>query len=137
MAIAAIRATREATLNVENEELPSLVGIPMSGESLGEDEFDGETEFALFPGDLPEDPESVFKPVESLSDPTSDPILESGSEDRNPKTESVSQAPTRFEDPLRFVRFRPPELERRADGTVLSLPIFASIVPLTICWETS
>ncbi|WP_319532152.1 YcjX family protein [uncultured Cohaesibacter sp.] len=118
MAIAAIRATREATLNVENEELPSLVGIPMSGESLGEDEFDGETEFALFPGDLPKDPESVFKPVESLSSPR----LESMDEEAGQKDESVSEAPTHFEDPLRFVRFRPPELERRTDGTVLSLP---------------
>ncbi len=54
--------------------------------------FDGKTETAIFPGDLPTDPESVFT--------------------RN----GVSDLP------LRFVRFRPPQLERTAEGLTLSLP---------------
>nr|WP_321456382.1 YcjX family protein [uncultured Cohaesibacter sp.] len=122
MAIAAVRATREATLTVEGDELPSLIGIPMQGESLGEDEFDGETEFALFPGDLPKNPESVFKQVESVSHPTYTPKAESELEDTRPEVESVSQQPEQFEDPLCFVRFRPPELDKDADGVALSLP---------------
>ncbi|WP_319413461.1 YcjX family protein [uncultured Cohaesibacter sp.] len=122
MAIAAVRATREATLTVEGDELPSLIGIPMQGESLGEDEFDGETEFALFPGDLPQDPESVFKQVESVSHPTYSAKAESELEEKRPKVESVSQQPDLFDDPLCFVRFRPPELDKDADGVALSLP---------------
>ena len=118
MALAAVRATQEATLNVDGEELPSLVGIPVSGESMGEDEFDGETEFALFPGDLPKDPESFFKPLESVSKHQHDSIHEGN----QTGFESVSEPVTRFEDPLCFVRFKPPELDKRADGSSLSLP---------------
>nr|WP_320141557.1 YcjX family protein [uncultured Cohaesibacter sp.] len=122
MAIAAVRATREATLTVEGDELPSLIGIPMQGESLGEDEFDGETEFALFPGDLPKDPESVFKRVESVSHPTYAPKADSILEDKTGQADSISELPEHFEDPLCFVRFRPPELDKNAEGVALSLP---------------
>lgn len=122
MAIAAIRATKEASLNVDGEELPSLVGIPLQGESLGEDEFDGETEFALFPGDLPSNPESVFKAVESVSNPAIESISEEKDLSHRPKPESVSEQTTLFDDPLCFVRFRPPELEKTPQGTPLSLP---------------
>ena len=118
MAIAAVRATREATLNVEGEDLPSLVGIPMEGESMGEDEFDGTSEFALFPGDLPDNPDSVFERLDSDSNPEGD----SDSEEAITKTESLSEPPVHFEDPLCFVRFRPPELEKSEEGLPLSLP---------------
>ena len=118
MAIAAVRATREASLTVEGDELPSLVGIPLEGESLGEDEFDGETEFALFPGDLPQDPESVFKAVESVSRR----LDESIGEENRPAIESVSEQDSLFDDPLCFVRFRPPELDKTREGIPLSLP---------------
>jgi uncharacterized protein len=53
-ALAAIRATREARVNQKGEELPCIVGIPQAGEYIGKTEFDGETEAAIFPGDLPE-----------------------------------------------------------------------------------
>jgi predicted YcjX-like family ATPase len=53
--------------------------------------FDGSSEIAMFPGDLPENPESVFEPG-------AEPLA------------------------LRFVRFRPPRLERTAEGLTLSLP---------------
>lgn len=55
-AIAAIRATREAHVRQKGEELDCIAGTPEKGESLGGTAFDGETEAAIFPGDLPEDP---------------------------------------------------------------------------------
>ena len=36
--------------------LPCIVGTPKAGEVIGEELFDGETEAAIFPGDLPADP---------------------------------------------------------------------------------
>jgi predicted YcjX-like family ATPase len=54
-ALAAIRATREATVKQKGEELPCIVGVPETGEVLGEISFDGAREAAIFPGDLPED----------------------------------------------------------------------------------
>ena len=60
LALASIRATREATLEQNGEKLPSIIGIPEEGETLGNDIFDGLTEAALFPGDLPEDPQQAL-----------------------------------------------------------------------------
>ncbi len=56
MALAAIRATREATLHRKGEELACIAGYPVAGETIGKESFDGETEAAVFPGDLPADP---------------------------------------------------------------------------------
>ncbi len=56
-AIAAIRATREATVTQKGEDLNCIVGLPESGEEIGSTHFDGKTEAAIFPGDLPLDPE--------------------------------------------------------------------------------
>ncbi|RUW19786.1 YcjX family protein, partial [Mesorhizobium sp. M1E.F.Ca.ET.041.01.1.1] len=58
--------------------------------------FDGKIETAIFPGDLPEKVDDVF----DLS----------GSQPEN------------NEPAIRFVRFRPPKLERTAEGVTLSLP---------------
>ncbi len=55
-AIAAIRATREATVRQGADILPCIVGTPEAGEVIGEELFDGDTEAAIFPGDLPADP---------------------------------------------------------------------------------
>jgi uncharacterized protein len=52
-ALAAIRATREAKVKQKNEELPCIAGIPQKGEKIGTTTFDGESEVAIFPGDLP------------------------------------------------------------------------------------
>ena len=52
-AIAAIRATREASVKQKGETLECIAGIPLAGETLGNSRFDGETEAAIFPGDLP------------------------------------------------------------------------------------
>ncbi len=62
LAIASVRATREASVTQAGETLPTIIGTPLPGETLNGKSFDGETEFALFPGDLPRDPESVFEP---------------------------------------------------------------------------
>ncbi|MAZ17270.1 MAG: amino acid regulated cytosolic protein [Ahrensia sp.] len=92
LALAAVRATREASVKEGNDRLPVIVGTPLSGETIGGDSFDGETETAIFPGDLPDNPDSIFE---------------------EPPTPDAAN---------RFVRFRPPRLERAADGTTLSLP---------------
>jgi len=55
-AIAALRATREATIEHGGEKLACITGIPAKGEVIGSDTFDGNTQAAIFPGDLPEDP---------------------------------------------------------------------------------
>jgi hypothetical protein len=91
LAMAAVRATREGTVSQNGETLPVIIGTPMAGERIGAQVFDGETETAVFPGDLPADPSEAFA--------------------------SESEAGS-----LRFVRFRPPRLERTAEGATLSLP---------------
>jgi hypothetical protein len=60
LAIAAVRATREATVRRGGERLPAILGTPIAGESVDGTTYDGATEIALFPGDLPDDPEAVF-----------------------------------------------------------------------------
>ena len=90
LAMAAVRATREGTVKQKGETLPVIIGTPLKGETIAGETFDGETETAIFPGDLPLKPDSVF-----------------GGEARIP---------------IRFIRFRPPKLERNADGVTLSLP---------------
>ncbi len=59
-AMAAIRATREGTARHDGEELPVIIGIPEKGEEIGGEVFDGRTEAAIFPGDLPEDPRKAL-----------------------------------------------------------------------------
>ena len=60
LALAAIRATRESTVTHDGETLPAVVGTPMAGEVLDGVSYDGKTEIALFPGDLPDDPDAVL-----------------------------------------------------------------------------
>ena len=95
VALASVRATREATIARGNETLPCIVGVPQAGERIGGDVFDGETEAAVFPGDLPQDPDSVYRGGAALDGLT---------------------------DGLRFVRFRPPRLVAGPDGARLTLP---------------
>jgi uncharacterized protein len=91
LAMAAVRATREGTVRESGDTLPVIIGRPLAGETIGRDRFDGETETAIFPGDLPRDPKVALE--------------ESG-----------------LRAPIRFVRFRPPRLEKTAEGMTLSLP---------------
>ncbi|HEY0293326.1 MAG TPA: YcjX family protein [Hansschlegelia sp.] len=87
VALAAVRATREGTVRQGREELPVIIGVPERGEGSGGQSFDGEEEIAVFPGDLPADPEIA---------------LRSGGY----RGRAVSEA----DGDLRFVKFRPPLL---------------------------
>ncbi len=103
IAMAAVRATREATVKHRGQELPAILGTPLPGERLNGDTYDGKTEIAMFPGDLPQDPESIFHKDESFCEETQ-PDFQSAQAD------------------LQFLRFRPPELDTTAEGLTLSLP---------------
>jgi uncharacterized protein len=59
-AIAALRTTREASVNQKGEELACISGTPIKGETIGDLIFDGEKEAAIFPGDLPSDPNAAL-----------------------------------------------------------------------------
>lgn len=100
LAMAAVRATREGTVRQGKETLPVIIGTPLEGETIAGETFDGDTETAIFPGDLPEKPGLIFQQP-------------------GPDEENAGSAP---EHSLRFVRFRPPRLERTAEGVTLSLP---------------
>ena len=52
-ALAAIRATREVEAREQGGRLACIAGTPLAGERLDGQNFDGGTEIALFPGDLP------------------------------------------------------------------------------------
>lgn len=98
LAMAAVRATREGTVKQGRDTLPVIIGTPIEGETIGKERFDGSAETAIFPGDLPERADVVFQHF--------------GTNHRQDA-----------EDPaIRFVRFRPPRLERTAEGVTLSLP---------------
>ncbi|MDW6026466.1 YcjX family protein [Mesorhizobium sp. BAC0120] len=97
LAMAAVRATREGTVKQGRETLPVIIGTPLKGETIGNETFDGETETAVFPGDLPEKPGAVFAPPKERAKVMDDPLI-------------------------RFVRFRPPRIERTSEGVSLSLP---------------
>ncbi|HVY42260.1 MAG TPA: YcjX family protein [Hyphomicrobiaceae bacterium] len=53
MAVAALRATREAEVKRADERLPVVVGTPLPGERIAGETFDGSRPAAIFPGDLP------------------------------------------------------------------------------------
>jgi predicted YcjX-like family ATPase len=82
IALAAIRATREAKIRQGGETLDAIIGVPEAGERLDGEVFDGESEAAIFPGQLPADPKTLF---------SGDAI-----------------ALTEAQADLRFLRFRPP-----------------------------
>jgi predicted YcjX-like family ATPase len=91
VALAAVRATREAMVARGREKLPSILGTPAAGEMANGETFDGNTEVATFPGDLPLDPEQLFNGDTGFRGLTS-----AGAEKAD----------------FRFLRFRPPLLER-------------------------
>jgi len=61
VALASVRATREAMVRENGVKLPAIVGTPEAGETIDGQAFDGLTEAAIFPGELPERPEAVFE----------------------------------------------------------------------------
>jgi predicted YcjX-like family ATPase len=96
IALAAVRATREARVGGPDEPpVEAVIGTPLEGERIGDDYFDGQTEAAIYPGELPSDPEAVFR-----------------------------EAPPRDPDEVdyRFVRFRPPAPVWTEDGTLIPPP---------------
>src|SRR5438309_4856426 len=95
VALAAVRATREAQVARGREKLPSIVGTPAPGETANGEAFDGETEVATFPGDLPADPGALFNGTDAFR--------------------GLSTAAAEKSD-FRFLRFRPPKLEREGNG---------------------
>lgn len=56
MAIAALKATRDAEVRQNGDVLSCIAGVPMPGEVVGGTTFDGRREAVIFPGDLPSDP---------------------------------------------------------------------------------
>lgn len=61
VALASVRATRETNVREGRETLKAVAGTPEAGEFVGDERFDGETEAAIFPGELPQDVEAVFR----------------------------------------------------------------------------
>ncbi|MBX9741468.1 MAG: YcjX family protein [Beijerinckiaceae bacterium] len=96
IALAAIRATREASVRQGRETLDAIVGTPLKGETVGGEIFDGEQEVAIFPGTLPADPRTVFR-GDALAVPEG-------------------------EADYRFVRFRPPTPQPDGAGGFNPLP---------------
>jgi uncharacterized protein len=95
VALAAVRATREAQVQRGRDKLPSILGTPALGEIASGETFDGETEVATFPGDLPDDPEELFKGEGAFR--------------------GLSTAAAEKTD-FRFLRFRPSKLDRDGSG---------------------
>ncbi|MDB5505440.1 MAG: Amino acid regulated cytosolic protein [Devosia sp.] len=62
LALASVRATTEGTLEEAGETLPCIIGKPLAGETIGGKIYDGVEEIALFPGDLPANPDTVLEP---------------------------------------------------------------------------
>ena len=60
LAMAAVRATHEMRIRQGRADLPAIAGVPEAGEVVGGEVFDGLSEAAIFPGELPEHPERVF-----------------------------------------------------------------------------
>jgi predicted YcjX-like family ATPase len=92
LALAAVRATHEGLAKKNGEKLPCIIGSPLPGETIGRRTFDGDEEFAIFPGDLPADPKLALETIEIEA------------------------------DELRFVRFRPPNPVKLASGGFAPFP---------------
>ena len=95
MALASVRATREATVTHDGHTLPVIVGTPIKGERINGETFDGQRKTAIFPGDLPADPDALFSP-------------------HGPEQAARPE--------VSFVRFRPPHIEETGGGLKLSVP---------------
>lgn len=87
LAMAALRATRDAEARQGSELLPCIAGRPLAGEKLGATVFDGRTEAVVFPGDLPADPSATL---------------------------TRSQWARAFDSDVRVIRFAPPRLPSEA-----------------------
>lgn len=98
MALASVRATREATVESGPSILPVIVGTPIKGEKIGNEVFDGIRKTAIFPGDLPANPEAFFRHLKRDS----------------AAAQSIAD--------INAVRFRPPEIDIDNSDGGISLP---------------
>ena len=96
LALAAVRATKEGKAGPGKNALPLIIGTPQPGETINGETFDGETRTGIFPGDLPESADLFFEQASA---------------------QGANEHPQ-----LNFVRFRPPAIEKTANGVSLSLP---------------
>lgn len=62
VALASVRATREAVVRQDGQALNCIVGVPRAGETIDGEVFDGVGEAAIDPGELPADPRAVLSP---------------------------------------------------------------------------
>lgn len=85
MALSALRATREGEVTRSDVRLDCVVGTPLAGEAIAGRTFDGRTQAAIFPGDLPSRSTSGQATSTTLADAPRD---------------------------VRFIRFRPPRVAR-------------------------
>ncbi len=92
IALAAVRATREAAVKQGRDALDAIVGTPLAGEVIDGETFDGLAEAAIFPGELPLDPKLALR-GDGLAIPEGD-------------------------NDYRFVRFRPPAPDAGAEGAL-------------------
>ena len=95
IALSAIRATREAEIRHGGETLQAIIGVPEAGERIGGQIFDGAAEAAVFPGELPENPEAALA-GDAIALPEAD-------------------------NDWRFIRFRPPMTARGAPAPHIRL----------------
>lgn len=97
MAMASVRATREAVVRQANQDLAVITGTPIKGEEINGEIFDGKRKTAIFPGDLPASSDSLFQQPDSNSEDAGLPHLN-------------------------IVRFRPPDLDEAGSSATLSIP---------------
>ena len=95
--MAAVRATREGTVKQGRETLPVIIGTPLEGR----DDRRRNASTAR--------PKPPYFPATCRRRPTA-------------SSKQASADSGAAEPPIRFVRFRPPKLERTAEGVTLSLP---------------
>ncbi len=96
LAMASVRATKEARVRSNGHDLPVITGTPMEGETINGEQFDGIRSTAIFPGDLPEKPGLLF------------------SQPKNAGSETTA--------PINIVRFRPPEVDDGKAALEVRLP---------------
>jgi len=96
LVLSAVRATSEATALEFDPPKSCVIGIPVAGERIGGKKFDGTENIAVFPGDLPGNPEKAL-------------------------TDGFSR-PEQDEELYRFIRFRPPDRSSVDGNTFQSIP---------------
>ncbi len=118
LALASVRATREAVARHNGEDLPCIVGVPVAGETLGGEIFDGKRQAAIFPGDLPRDPARLIEQKTLPAPQATQHQGLAGATERLTPLANPEPRPYAVD----VVRFRPPDLETSKTGVTLSLP---------------